>query len=236
MFKLIRESLDDILWPAVIVMFFWVTFFVNLTYGYNWHDLGIRPRSLVGLRGVVFSPFLHGDFGHLFSNSIPFLVSGGFIFHFWKKISWQLLGLMWFFSGFPVWLYAKPYTTHIGASGVVYAMIFFVFVSGLIRKNRNLSAIAMLLIFLYGGLIWGLFPQITKSGTLISWEGHMAGAITGLILAFVFREKGPEDDKDFEDDDEPPPQWWLESDETLREQNTTIRYHFRPGPEETTDD
>jgi len=228
MLRLLRESLDDILWPAVFVMFFWLSYFVNLTYDLGLNSWGIQPRSLAGLRGVLFSPFLHGSVGHLFSNSIPFLVSGGFVFHFWKDLSWRLIGLIWFFSAFPVWLYADSYSTHIGASGVVYGMVAFVFTSGLIKKNRNLSAVALLLIFLYGGLIWGLFPQITMDGTLISWEGHLSGAITGVGLALIFREKGPEDDRDrHDDDDDDPPLWWLESDETLRENNTTFTYHYK---------
>lgn len=227
MLKLIREAMDDILWPAVFVMFFWISFVTNLTYDLDWNSYGIRPRTFTGLRGVLFSPFLHGDFGHIFSNSIPFLVSGGFVFHFWKQKSWQILGLLWFFSGFPVWLYGNSYSIHIGASGVVYGLVAFVLSSGIIRKNRNLSAIALLLIFLYGGMVWGLFPQVTYTGMNISWEGHLSGALSGIGLAFFFRKEGPPDDPEPEDDEEAP-DWWLESDETLKREDLTIRYHYRP--------
>lgn len=226
MLRLIREAMDDILWPAVFVMFFWICFLTNYTYDLGWNDWGIRPRTLIGLRGVLFSPFLHGDFGHLFSNSIPFLVSGGFVFHFWKEKSWMLLGLIWFFSGFPVWLYGDSYSVHIGASGVVYGLVAFILSSGILRNNRNLSAVAMLLIFLYGGMVWGLFPQITYTGSKISWEGHLAGALSGVIMAFLFRREGPEDDPEPEDDEDPP-DWWLESDETLRRSDTIFRYHYK---------
>jgi membrane associated rhomboid family serine protease len=230
MFKLLRQASDDLLWPAVFILFVWLVYLSNITYDLGLNNYGIHPRSLKGLLGVVFSPFLHGGFGHLFSNTIPFVVSAGFLFHFYKEHSWKLIGLMWFFSGFPVWLYGEVYSNHIGASGLVYGQVFFLLASGLIRKNQSLSAVAMLLVFLYGSMVWGLLPQFSHDFVNISWEGHLSGAVTGVVLAFVYRKYGPEDDlsdiHEDEDEEEELPDWWIEQHNTQGEENPTIRYHY----------
>lgn len=217
MIRLIQEMIDDLLWPAVFILFFWVTFFANEAYGWDLQQFGIAPRSLVGLRGILFSPFLHGNFGHLFSNTIPFLVSGTFVFHFFKLTSWRILGLIWLISGFGTWLVGDFYSIHIGASGLVYGLVAFLLTSGIIRKNRNLAAVALILIFLYGSMVWGLFPQIRWTGENISWEGHLFGALGGAVLAWFYRHDGPEDEPEVDENDlEEMPEWWIRMQEEER--------------------
>ncbi len=241
MFKLVHEAIDDILWPLVFVMFFWVAFFANQAYDLDLNQFGIAPRTLSGLAGIIFMPFLHGDFGHLFSNTIPFVVSGSFLFHFFKQTSWKIFGLIWLASGIGVWLTGSFYSVHIGASGLVYGLVAFLLTSGIIRKNRNLSAVALILIFLYGSMVWGIFPQISMMDANISWEGHLFGAIAGVGLGWLYRHEGPEDELPEESDDEPMPMWWLQmkaeeealkaaEEEDAQRPKITIRYK-RPDEE-----
>lgn len=232
MFKLVQDAIDDILWPSVFVLFFWLSFFTNLAYDLNLNDWGIAPRTVKGLMGILAMPFLHGDFGHLFSNTIPLLVSGSFVFYFFKQMSWKILILIWLFSGFGVWLTGSFYSVHIGASGLVYGLVAFLLTSGIIRKNRNLAALALILIFMYGSMVWGVFPQISITDQNISWEGHLFGALTGIALAWFYKEEGPEDDLE-PDDDEEMPQWWEDmqrEEETKKnppEDEINFKYTFR---------
>jgi membrane associated rhomboid family serine protease len=241
--KLIVEFLDDVVWPMVWVMAMWVAFFYNLAFDLHLNDFGIKPRVVEGLLGILFSPFLHGDFGHLFSNSIPFLVSGAFIYHFFRKEAFILFLLIWAGSGFLTWFWGDYYTNHIGASGMVYGMVFFLLTGGIIRKNRSLAAVALILVFLYGGMIWGIFPQFRIDLTRISWEGHAGGALTGAVLAYVYRKAGPEDDVLPDEEDEEMPQWWTdmqraEEEKRKMEENSgmNIFYHYRPKQEEKEED
>ena len=153
---------------------------------------------------MVLSPFLHGDLSHLFSNSFPIIVLGFIILQNYRSIAWQLLFWLTAMSGFWTWAIGRP-SHHIGASGVIYGMAFFVFFSGILRRDTRSMALAMLVTFLYGGLVWGLLPiQIG-----VSWEGHIAGAVAGVICAIYFREEATLDlertealdDMDWEEDD-----------------------------------
>ena len=148
---------------------------------------GVYPRETNGLYGIISSVFIHGSWKHLFNNSIPLLVLGAALFHFYKSLAPKV----WFYSilytGLLVWLGGRP-SFHIGASGLVYALASFLFFSGFIRKNRNLMALSMSVVFIYGGMVWGIFP----SQEHISWEGHLFGAINGLFWALYYKDEGPQ--------------------------------------------
>lgn len=240
MLQLINDILDDILWPAVLVMALWVVFLFNYAYQWGLLQYGIHPGEVSGLIGVFASPFLHVNFQHIFSNSVPFLVSGAFIFHFYNKVAWKVLVIIWFFSGFGVWLLATPGANHVGASGVVYGMVAFLLTSGIIRKNRALMAVALILVFLYGSMVWGIFPQYDPtSHEQISWQGHLAGALTGIILAFIYRHRGPDDDSYFEDEDDDGD----DDDEDVfynrdyfEQEDRKINYHYRRDSDPEYDD
>lgn len=152
----------------------------------SFRQWGIRPREIEGLWGILFSPFLHGSREHLFNNSIPTLVLGSALFFFYREIAWKTLIWIMLMGGFWVWVSARAHTNHIGMSGVVYGLVSFLFLSGILRKHIGLIAISMLMVFMYGSLIWGIFP--IKEG--VSWEGHLWGAISGVILAWYLQKEG----------------------------------------------
>ena len=164
----------------------WVVKLIEYNFGLSFAHYGVFPQSFSGLKGILFSPFIHKDFSHLINNSYPVLILGGMLFSFYKKIAPQLFVWLFFIAGFWLWVIGRP-SFHIGASGIIYALASFLFVSGIIRKNPRLSAISMLIIFLYGSLIWGLLP--TKEP--ISWEGHLAGFLAGVVVAVFYRKEGP---------------------------------------------
>ena len=149
-------------------------------------QFGVFPRSFSGLKGIVFSPFIHGDWKHVFNNSIPLIVLGSSLKYFYKDISKEVFLWSWLMSGLWLWVIGRE-NYHIGASGIVYALASFLFFSGLIRKHTKLMAISFFVVFMYGGLVWGLLPIRQH----ISWEGHLSGAAAGLILAWWFRNEGP---------------------------------------------
>jgi len=147
---------------------------------------GILPRTLSGLRGVVFGPLLHGNVEHLAANTVPFLVLGGGIWYFYRPIAFKLFFWSWLMAGLWTWAGGRP-AYHIGASGLIYAFAAFLFFSGVVRRNVRLAAISLIVVFLYGSMIWGILPILPE----YSWEGHLSGAVGGLILAFYYRNQGP---------------------------------------------
>ena len=182
-----QKALFNILFfPILFLIIMWVVKLIEYNFGLSFAHYGVFPQSFSGLKGILFSPFIHKDFSHLINNSYPVLILGGMLFSFYKKIAPQLFVWLFFIAGFWLWVIGRP-SFHIGASGIIYALASFLFVSGIIRKNPRLSAISMLIIFLYGSLIWGLLP--TKEP--ISWEGHLAGFLAGVVVAVFYRKEGP---------------------------------------------
>lgn len=171
--------------PLFFVMAFWIIFWIEVRFDLRFTEYGIYPRTLSGLRGVVFSPFLHGDSKHLYNNSIPLLFLLGILRYFFKKESLQIVIYGILLSGFLTWLIGRP-SYHIGASGLVYVLVSFVFFKGMMVKHYQLIALSLIIVFLYGGLIWYAFPNSTVEDG-ISWEGHLSGFITGFVLAAVYK-------------------------------------------------
>ena len=171
--------------PLYFVLFLWVIFWFEMKYGYNFNKYGIYPRSFKGLRGIVFSPFIHGDIKHLYHNSIPLFVLLLALIYFYRSIALKILIYGTLISGFLTWVFARN-SYHIGASGIIYLLFSFLFFSGVFRKNSRLIAVALVVIFLYGSMIWYILP--VKEG--VSWEGHLFGFLIGLIFAFIYRKKG----------------------------------------------
>ena len=144
--------------------------------------LGLYPLKISGLIGIITAPFIHGDFMHLISNSIPILILSTLVFYGFPKSAIPLTFWLFLASGFWTWCFARE-AYHIGARGLVYGYAFFLFFSGIFKKDRNSLAISLLMIFLYSSLIVGLFPQEGH----ISWEAHLSGAMGGAVFAFLFR-------------------------------------------------
>ncbi len=154
--------------------------------GWELYWLGVYPRTPKGLHGVLLTPFVHADLKHLLSNSIPLLVLGTGVIYFYRNLSYKVFLIVWIASGICLWVAGRP-SYHIGASGVVYGLASFLFFSGAIRRDPRLAAISLVVVFLYGGLIWGIFPIWPN----ISWEGHLFGGVAGLACALAYRHQGP---------------------------------------------
>ena len=148
----------------------------------NLARLGIFPRTAKGLIGIVTAPLVHHDMLHLLSNSFPLIFFSAFIFLHYRKIGPELIGWLWATTGIWTWVMARP-SYHIGASGVVYAMAGFLFFSGLFRRDRPSVAISFIVMALYGGLVYGVFPKEEQ----ISWESHLMGLLAGGLFAWYFR-------------------------------------------------
>lgn len=174
-----------ILFPVLFVLLLWIVFWIERKFHISFSHLGIYPRETFGLKGIVFSPFLHGDLEHLINNSLALLVLLAILRYFYKKQTFFVVFFGILFSGLGTWLMgSKGY--HIGASGLVYAIISFIFFKGIFTKYYRLVALSFVIVLLYGGTIWYMFPEV-KEG--ISWEGHLAGFITGLAFALVLKTK-----------------------------------------------
>ena len=172
--------------PMMFLLIMWTTHLFQFVFNISFIKLGVLPKTYIGLKGIFLSPFIHKDWSHLINNSYPILVLGTLLFYSYKKIAYRIFFLLFIFSGVLLWMIGRQ-SFHIGASGIIYSLASFLFFSGIIRKNPPLTAISLVVLFLYGSMIWGLFP-INKFS---SWEGHLSGFITGLIISILFREDGP---------------------------------------------
>jgi membrane associated rhomboid family serine protease len=172
--------------PVIFLIIIWMIKLSETILGINLTHLGIYPRNVIGLKGILTSPLIHGDFKHLIANSTSFLVLSTALFFFYRKVALRIFILNYFFSGILLWLGGRD-AWHIGASGIIYGMAAFLLFSGIFRKDIRLLTISLIVIFLYGSLIWGLFPIEPK----ISWEGHLMGAVSGTILSLIYFKQGP---------------------------------------------
>ncbi len=176
-------STGVIAYPVLFVLIIWIVFWFEVRFGFKLSKFGIYPQSLSGLKGVLFSPFLHGDLQHLYHNSLPLLVLSAALFYFYKPIAWKVLFWGVLTSGFLTWCIGR-HSYHIGASGLIYVLVSFTFFKGVLAKHYRLIALSLLVVFLYGSMIWYTLPL--QEG--VSWEGHLSGLITGLVFALLFRQ------------------------------------------------
>lgn len=172
-----------LLLPLFFVLSLWIVFWIEIRFHVNLGDYGIFPRNFEGLRGVVFSPFLHGDIGHLYNNSIPLLILLAALSYFYRELSYKVLIYGVLFSGLLTWIIGRE-NYHIGASGLIYVLVSFIFFKGVMTKYYRLVALSLVVILVYGSLVWYVFPDIEKG---ISWEGHLAGLIVGFVFSVVFK-------------------------------------------------
>lgn len=164
----------------------WAAFAVQQRLGFDAGLIGVRPGAISGLLGVLTAPLAHGGFGHLLANSLPvFLLLTGLLY-LYRPSALLTLALVWPAANFATWLFARP-DPHIGASGIVYGLAAFLFWAGVLHRERRAIALALVVVFLYGGSIWGIFPG--EPGQ--SWETHLSGAIAGVIAALIDRIRFP---------------------------------------------
>lgn len=173
--------------PALFLICIWFVYWLEYKFEFNFNRYGIYPRSLQGLRGIFLSPFIHSGPQHLFNNSTPLFVLTASLLYFYRKIAFPVLFFGLLLTGLTTWIIARP-AFHIGASGIIYLLVSFIFFSGIFRKYYRLVALSLIIVFLYGSMIWYIFP--IKAG--ISWEGHLSGFLVGLLFAYIFRKTGPQ--------------------------------------------
>jgi membrane associated rhomboid family serine protease len=191
-----RQNISKLLTPLLFPAVLWIVHLLSLLLNEDLTKLGLLPRNLVGLLGIITSPLIHADFSHLISNTIPLIILGWIIFYFYPKVSYILFVFIYFVTGILVWIFARQ-VYHIGASGIVYGFVSFLFFSGIFRRDNTSIALALVITFLYGGLVWGMIPGWKG----ISWESHLFGAVAGLIAAYLFRKIDPPKKKyDWEDE------------------------------------
>ncbi len=169
--------------PLFFVWLLWFVYWLQIKYDFDFDKNGILPRSFSGLQGVIFSPFIHADVNHLYNNSIPLLILLAALRFFYPKQSFGVIGYGIFFSGLITWIIGRE-NYHIGASGLIYVLVGFIFFKGIQTKYYRLVALSLTVIMVYGGLIWYVFPKVEEN---ISWEGHLAGLITGFALSLYYK-------------------------------------------------
>ncbi|EKQ70260.1 putative membrane protein [Leptolyngbyaceae cyanobacterium JSC-12] len=141
--------------------------------------LGIRPRRLSGLRGILFAPLLHGDLAHLAANTIPLAVMGWLIMLNGLNTFLLVTAVVWLISGLGAWLLGGSNTMHLGASGLVFGYFGFLLLRGYFEQSFSAIAIAVLVGLLYGSMIWGILPVHRGK----SWQSHLFGFVGGGIVA-----------------------------------------------------
>ena len=232
--------------PLIIVALMWLVKVVEVSLGVDLGRYGVAPHTLRGLVGVFTLPFLHGSWEHLLSNTVPILVLGTALYYCYPSLANRVLLITYLASGLLTWCIGNPASTHIGASAIVYGLNLFLIFSGFIRGNRLLIVISLIMVFLYGSFIWGMIPSLAIPQN-ISWEGHLSGAIIGVLLAVFLRKEGPqkevyhweEDEEDDEENEETGSSTGSETDNpktdekpywdvpTPSNEELTVRYRFR---------
>ncbi len=165
----------------------WVLKLAEYLSGLDFTQFGIYPRRASGIVGVLSAPFIHASFSHLFANTAPIIVIGTMLLYGYPRAAKVLLPVVYLGSGIAVWLFARE-AYHIGASGLAFGMLFFVFTIGVLRWKRRTIAISLAVFFLYGSMISGILPGARD----VSFESHLSGALIGILLAFLLRHRDPE--------------------------------------------
>ena len=219
-----KKMFLSMLIPGIFVILMWLVKITEVLLNIDLSDFGIYPLTVKGLQGIIFSPFIHADFNHLFNNSLPLFFLATALFYFYSEVAVKVFVWTYFLTGLLVW-FAGREAWHIGASGVVYGLASFLFFSGIIRRHLRLIALSLLIVFLYGSMVWGIFPDIYKN---VSWESHMLGFFSGVMLSLWYRKEGPQRPEYEwlnEDDDEDGSQGPVEEDEDRSEKNNSFSKH-----------
>lgn len=231
-----KKFFGSLVIPLIIVALMWLVKVFEVSTGVSLNHWGLVPHSVNGLVGILTLPFLHSNWEHLLSNTVPILVLGTALYYCYPTLANRVMLITYLASGLITWCIGHPQSTHIGASALVYGLNLFLIVSGFIRGNRMLIIVSLIMVFLYGSFIWGMIPSLAIPQN-ISWEGHLSGALIGVLLAIFLRKEGPqkevhhwdEDDDDENDsskdsDAEERPYWDVP---TPSDDELTVQYRIR---------
>lgn len=206
--------------PFIFVFILFLVHILNTELDWSYFRLGIYPREIKGIPGIITHVFIHSSWEHLFTNCIPVLILMWCIFYSFKDTAYPITGTLWLITGC-ITFFTGRQSWHIGASGLIYAMAFFLFFCGIFSRKKAMMAISLLVVFLYGSIIWQTLPYFVKAD--VSWEGHLAGSISGIITAVIFYKKNifANDEKRVYDEqaDEELYKKWIESLSLQPEQN-----------------
>ena len=170
---------------AFVVLIWWLKI-CEVMFGWDLHQLGIYPQSPNGLIGILTGPLIHGSWGHVTGNTLSLLLLGSMLLYGYPKSRWWTLSIIWLVSGVGVWLFARQ-TYHFGASGLTHGMFFYLFVGGILRRDKRSIVLLMIAFFMYGGMLLTIFPREPD----ISYEYHFFGALGGALSAFIFKQRDP---------------------------------------------
>jgi membrane associated rhomboid family serine protease len=180
-------KIELIFYPFLLILLLWIVYWGEFYMPFDLIQLGILPRTFSGLIGVIFSPLLHStnDINHIVNNSIPLFILTLTLLYYYRKVAFNVFFLSWILSGILTWVLAKNTGSyHIGISSILYSLVCFLFFSGVIQRKKQLQAVSLLIVFLYGSMFWGIFPMEEK----VSWEGHLGGSIAGIFLALIYND------------------------------------------------
>ncbi|MCG8327192.1 MAG: rhomboid family intramembrane serine protease [Chitinophagales bacterium] len=205
-----RQSL---LLPAILIAIIWLIQIYQAVSGNDLGVYGVYPRKVFGLRGIFFSPLIHSGWSHLLSNTPPLFVLSAMILFFYKRVAYTSFFTIYILTGLAVWLFARDNAFHIGASGVIYGLVAFVFWNGIFRRNLKSIVLALVVVFYYGGMFVGIVPGQESN---ISWESHLLGGVVGILASFWFKNQIEFDEKkpvySWEREEAAPDTYFLERD------------------------
>ena len=214
-----REIISALIYPLAFVALLWIVYFIDNAIDFDLALLGIHPLDVKSLTGIITAPLIHLDFEHISSNSLSFIVIGFGLCFLYRRRALPIFLFIYIASGLWGWFFARG-GYHIGASGLVYGMFFFLVTSAIIKQEKRTIAFSLLITFLYGAIVWGFFP-VFFPGKNISWEIHTTGTIAGIIAAFYFKKDGPQkeipqdDDPEDEEDGEDKNPYWEEDQASI---------------------
>ncbi len=224
-YKVFRRGL---IYTLSFIAFLWLILLIERAGGYNFSKFGVYPRTLSGTIGILTGPLVHGGIFHLFTNTLPLLILGLGLFYFYHRIALEVFVWIYISTGFWVWIIGRN-AYHIGASGIVYGMMSFIIVSGLMRKDIRSLATSLAVFFLYSGTLYGLFPVEPN----ISWESHLMGLLSGVALAVYFRKEpifvGDNEDGNPDEDENHEEKPYFTDADSSSENEVQIHYIYRPG-------
>jgi len=204
---------QSIILPLWLIGILWVVQIYQSFIGVDLGIYGVFPRKIFGLRGIFLSPLIHSGWPHLLSNTPPLFVLSAMILFFYRRVALASFFSIWVLTGMAVWIFARDNAFHIGASGVIYGLVAFVFWNGIFRRNLKSIILALVVVFYYGGMFVGIVPG---QETNISWESHLMGGVVGILVSFWFKNQIEQDEKkpvySWEREDAEPEQYFLDRD------------------------